>query len=258
MSKLIKQILLLLLVLPIYITPMAQELVEKTDTTKFKQHSPFPWKGMIAPVVMVGYGFAAVKMDVLQQLNRNIQDKVWTNNPHAINHLDDYLRFAPAVAVYGLNLAGVHGKNNFRDRTMIFAMSNLLMGGTVYSLKYLIREPLTEPPHNPGYNSFPSGHAAEAFLCAEFMREEYAQKSAWYGIAGYACAIATGYLRVYNNNHWFSDVIAGAGIGIGSVKFSAWLYPKISRRLFKDKPVNTLILPVYQNNAFGLCMVRKL
>jgi membrane-associated phospholipid phosphatase len=266
MPTILKVTLLLVLQLLLLFPVIAQQTALLPDTAahapisknKPKKEGQFPWKGLIIPTILVGYGFAAVSSQALQDFNQHIQDQVWTNNPHDQIHLDDYLRFVPAVAVYGLNIAGVKGKNNFRDRTMILAMSSILMGGTVYTLKHTIQEPLPPEPHDIGYNSFPSGHTAEAFMSAEFLREEYAGKSAWYGVAGYACAIATGYLRLYNNQHWFSDVVAGAGIGIGSVKLSYWLYPKIRRALFKDKPVSTLILPTYQNNTIGLCLVKKL
>jgi len=151
----------------------------------------------------------------------------------------------------------VKGKNDFRDRTMILALSTLIMGGAVYTLKHTIQEPLPDDPTKKGYGSFPSGHTAEAFMAAEFLWQEYRGRSPWYGIAGYACAAATGYLRLYNNQHWFSDVVAGAGIGIGSTKLAYWIYPKIKKALFKDKPVNALVLPTYRDRAWGLALVSR-
>jgi membrane-associated phospholipid phosphatase len=41
-------------------------------------------------------------------------------------------------------------------------------------------------------------------------------------------AATTGYLRMYNNKHWFGDVVAGAGVGILSAKFSYWLFEKLN------------------------------
>ena len=43
-----------------------------------------------------------------------------------------------------------------------------------------------------------------------------------------------GFLRMYNNKHWLSDVVAGAGIGIMSTKIAYWIYPVIKRKLFID------------------------
>jgi hypothetical protein len=237
--------------------PSISDSAQKGHKSSDLDRGKFPWKGLIVPTVLTGYGFIAIHNSGLQEINRNIQKRIWEDNPHGMNHLDDYLRFAPVVAVYGLNLAGVKGKNDLRDRTMILAISTLIMGGSVYTLKHVVKEPLPFKPDSIGYKSFPSGHAAEAFMAAEFMWQEYKGRSPWYGIAGYACAAATGYLRLYNNQHWFSDVVAGAGIGIGSAKLAYWIYPKIKKALFKDKKVNTLVLPYYRSGAVGLQWVSR-
>jgi membrane-associated phospholipid phosphatase len=206
---------------------------------------------------MTGYGFAAIHSEALQQVNKNIQKSIWTDNPHDMLRLDDYFRFVPIVAVYGLNLAGVKGKNNLRDRTLLLALSSVIMGGTTYALKHTIKEPSVTDPSVLVHDYFPSGHTATAFMGAEFMWQEYHEKSPWYGIAGYAFAAATGYLRLYNNQHWFNDVVAGAGIGIGSTKLAYWIYPKIKRAIFKDKKMNAMVTPYYRANVFGLQMVGR-
>jgi membrane-associated phospholipid phosphatase len=43
-------------------------------------------------------------------------------------------------------------------------------------------------------------------------------------------AAGTAALRVMNNRHWLSDVIAGAGIGMLTTKGSYWLYSKWENR----------------------------
>lgn len=83
------------------------------------------------------------------------------------------------------------------------------------------------------------------------MWQEYKDVSPWYGIAGFATAAATAYFRLSNNEHWFSDVIAGAGFGIASTRLAYWLYPKIQHKIFRDKSVTTMVLPTYQNGSFG-------
>lgn len=44
---------------------------------------------------------------------------------------------------------------------------------------------------------------------------------------GYTMAATTATLRLYKRKHWFSDVIAGAIIGIVSARLSYLLYKKI-------------------------------
>jgi hypothetical protein len=214
----------------------------------------FNAKSYIIPGLMVAYGITAIENDGLQRLNGEFKDEVYAEHPHKQIHIDNYLQFAPAAMVFGLDAVGIKAKHNLRDRTMLFLMSNIITNASVYSMKSISHQ---LRPDDSNYNSFPSGHTAEAFANAEFLRQEYKDVSPWYGVAGYAMAATTGYLRMYNNKHWLSDVVAGAGVGIISTKLAYWLYPKIQHKLFKDKPMNTMIMPSYQNGSFGIGMVRR-
>jgi len=84
---------------------------------------------------------------------------------------------------------------------------------------------------------------------------EYKDVSPWYGLACYAVAAATGYLRMYNNKHWMSDVIAGAGVGILSVQFVYWVYPKLKQKFTKNKNGTAMIVPYYRDKEGGLLCV---
>lgn len=209
-------------------------------------------KSLIVSGLMIAYGSIAIRSDPLQDIDESVHKEIWVDRPHSKNHIDNYLRFVPAVAVYGLNIIGVKGKNNFRDRTIIYFMSNVFLTVTVSSVKKLTHE---LRPDGSDYLSFPSGHAAQAFASAEFLRQEYKDVSVWYGIAGYVTAAATGVLRLYNNKHWLSDVVAGAGVGIASTKLAYWIYPSIAKKLFPKKEAHTIIMPYYQNKEAGLSML---
>lgn len=211
-------------------------------------------KSLIIPATLVTYGFISLESDGLKSLDNKIKEEIWTENPHKQVKIDNYLQYAPAAAVYGLNAIGIKGKNNFRDRTMIYLLSNAMMGVTVQSLKAITK---IQRPDGFGTNAFPSGHTATAFVSAEFLWQEYKDVSPWYGIAGYAAASATAYLRMYNNKHWFRDLAPGAGIGIISTKLVYWIYPSIKRKLFKDKPMNTVVMPFYQNKTMGFTLVHS-
>ena len=209
-------------------------------------------KSLILPGALITYGFISLENDRLKALDNKIKEDIWTENPHKPIKIDNYLQYSPAIAVYGLNALGIKGKNNFRDRTLIYLLSNAMMGVTVQSIKAITR---VQRPDGFGTNAFPSGHTATAFVAAEFLRQEYKDVSPWYGIAGYTMAATTAYLRMYNNRHWFRDLLPGAGIGILSTKLAYWLYPSIKRKLFKDKPMNTIVMPYYQNGGAGLSLV---
>jgi hypothetical protein len=215
---------------------------------------PFPVKQFVAPTLMVMYGFAGLESNGIQKLNGKLKEEIYMERLPKKSNLDNYLIFAPAATVYGLNAIGIKGKHNFRDRSMIYLMSNLFMSGIVFSVKNISNE---LRPDASDYLSFPSGHTAASFVGAEFLRQEYKDVSPWYGVAGYAMATTTAYLRMQNNKHWLTDVVAGAGIGIASTKLAYWLYPKLQHKFFKDKPMKTIAMPSFQNGAIGIGLVHK-
>ena len=209
-------------------------------------------KSFIVPATLIAYGFVSLENKNLKDLNINTKVEIKEHHSAPITKLDNYLQYAPAIAVYGLNALGIKGKNNFRDRTIIYGLSTVISSAIVIPLKNITK---VQRPDGSGFNSFPSGHTTTAFAAAEFMRQEYKDVSPWYGITGYAAATATAVLRLYNNKHWVSDVVAGAGFGILSTKLAYWIYPSIKRNFFKDKPMNTMVMPFYQNGGGGLAMI---
>jgi hypothetical protein len=235
-------------------TAVTQPKISITDALKKMSDRRQRTKSLIIPGVLITYGFISLGNDGLKDMNEGVKEEVWSEHPHQLRHIDNYLQFAPAISVYALNAVGIHGKNNLRDRTMIYLLSNVMTNAFVYSLKKITHQ---LRPDGSSYTSFPSGHAAEAFASAEFLRQEYKNISSWYGVVGYATAAVVGYLRMYNNKHWLSDVVAGAGFGIASTKISYWLYPKIKKWLFKDRQLHTALMPVYQNKSFGFALVHN-
>ena len=188
-------------------------------------------KKLVLPVGMLAYGFMSLKNDALKEANKETREEILEHNSTFTSSIDNYLQFAPAASVYVLNATGVKGEHNFRDRTILLGMSTVIMTGTVFALKKITRQ---QRPDGSAYNSFPSGHTATAFSGAEFMQLEYRSKSPFLRYSGYAMAAGTGVLRIYNNRHWLSDVITGAGIGILSTKASYWLFEKVKK---KSNPV---------------------
>lgn len=170
----------------------------------------FSYKKLVIPAAFIGYGVATLKIDKLKQLNFSTRNEINEHKPDHIR-LDNYTQFAPAALVYGLNTFGVEGKHNFRDRSIIYATSLLLASAVVMPTKHLVKE---ERPDQSNRLSFPSGHTAFAFASAQFMYREYKDTNFWLGVSGYSLAVFTGVYRMLNDKHWFSDVVAGAGIGI--------------------------------------------
>lgn len=227
--------------------------ITKIDSTS--NHLKFNYKQLIIPGVLIGYGVIGLESDQLLSFNSQIKKEVTEDIDNKIT-IDDFSQYAPAASVYALNAFGVKGKNNMRDRSVIFVTSYAIMATTVLGLKSLVHE---ERPDGSSNNSFPSGHTATAFAGAEFLWQEYKDKSIWYGIAGYAVATGTGLFRIYNNRHWLTDVAAGAGIGILSTKIAYWMNPYITKKLFKsssETKSTSMVAPFYNGQQYGLSFVK--
>ncbi|MGI4020652.1 MAG: phosphatase PAP2 family protein [Janthinobacterium lividum] len=215
----------------------------KSSTTITKGFKPY-----VVPAVMVTYGALSLVVTPLKNLDHSIQHQIITSNPNFSTHADDYLWLAPTAAVYGLNLIGIQGKNNFRDRTIIVLIANgITRVGTVITKKSIHQL----RPDGSDNESFPSGHTASAFTAAEFLYQEYKDVSPWIGYGGYAVAAATGILRLYNNQHYLGDVVAGAGLGIVSTKIAYTVYPFVARKLFKNYNFKTVAIPAYTPGYLG-------
>lgn len=212
----------------------------------------FNYKQLIIPAALMAYGIIGIESDAIKYWNSELKDEVTENIDKKIT-IDDFSQYAPAAAVYGLNLMGVKGKHNLKDRSIILGTSYLLMSGSVLGLKSLTK---IERPDGSGNNSFPSGHTATAFAGAEFLWQEYKDVSIWYGLSGYAVAAGTGFFRMYNDKHWLTDVAMGAGIGILSTKVAYWIFPYVNNKIFKSKKKEAaMIAPFYSDHQYGMGLI---
>lgn len=127
---------------------------------------------------------------------------------------------AIAPALLAVDLAG-----RFAHRPEIaaaserIAISVVLAGIAALALKEVVgrarpRERAGDPDDTrafSGWESFPSGHATVAFACAAALDAE--TRSRWVPWVAYPAAIAVGWSRVRDREHWPSDVVAGAALG---------------------------------------------
>ena len=199
------------------------------------------------PAAVFGISAWSVYNPWLIERRNDFQD-LFSAHTHKTN-VDNYIQYLPTVSLYVLNLANVKGIHNFKDRTIILAISAATMELCIYSMKAVMKEPR---PDNGSTKSFPSGHTATAFMGAELLYREYRDSYPWIGIIGYGVATATGCLRIYNNRHWVNDVLAGAAIGIMSTKFAYWIYPKIFRDTSHSPSV--VCMPFYNGAGLNLAV----
>lgn len=233
----------------------AQQVTDTIIINEPKENNKkFKFKQLIIPTVLIGYGVIGIESDGLKFINSGIKEEVNENIDEKIT-IDDFSQYLPAASVYGLNAIGIKGKHNFKDRTIILGTSYLLMSASVLSLKSITK---VERPDGSAFNSFPSGHTATAFAGAEFLWQEYKDVSVWYGISGYIVAAGTGAFRIYNDKHWLTDVVAGAGIGILSTKVAYWINPFMQEKIFKSKEKKTtsIMAPFYNGEQLGIGFIK--
>lgn len=198
------------------------QLFAQTAGDSIPTERRFPLKSFIVPATLIGGGTA-----LLGQPTRAPFDQTGH-----VSSADDYLRFGPYGLRVALQLAGIKPAIKLGDEIAVTVLSNVAMGGVTEGLKRTIH---STRPDGSDRRSFPSGHAAAAFTGAELLHQAYKHKSPWISVAGYAMASATAVLRVANEKHHWADVLAGAGIGIASVKITYAVYPVIKRKLQRHR-----------------------
>lgn len=208
----------------------------------------FNTRQIIIPGVMIGVGAFGLTHWWKKNVNLPIKDAL--GNKHHKYIFDDYLMWVPGIVGYGMNLVGIRGMHDIVDATILYVTTGLLLAATTIPLKYSID---SERPNLENKHSFPSGHTSLVFACAELLRKEYWHVSPWIGIGGYAIAAVTGFMRLYNNAHWFNDVLAGAGLGILCARAAYWLYPVITKTFFKKRyKINGFLSPSLSPGYYGL------
>jgi len=199
------------------------------QTDSIRQDKP-AIRPLIIPAALTVYAFVALKAQFLQDFDHHINDHM----SHGRTKVDDYLQYSPGAAFYILTAAGVRSRYGLGRGTILYAMTTVAAGGSAFVLKKLIHSSRPDGSDNEG---FPSAHMAIAFSGAEFLRQEFKDNSPWIGIAGYAVATATGYLRIYNEQHWFSQLLAGAGIGMITARLSYWVFPWVEKKLLNPHKI---------------------
>ncbi len=161
-----------------------------------------------------------------------IRGEILDNTNGYRTHLDDYLSVGPTVLLAGLTAAGVRGRSTPLDRAGLWLVASGIAGVVTYGLKTTTH--YTRPDGSDN-QSFPSAHTAFAFAGAGVLDREFGRTSVLIPVAGYAMAGTTGYLRLVNDQHWVSDVLVGAAIGLLSAEASYRLYPWLKRKLTRRR-----------------------
>ncbi|NDP27446.1 MAG: phosphatase PAP2 family protein [Flavobacterium sp.] len=209
----------------------------KDSTYSPKNQDKLSYKQFIAPVALITTGALLVNTALNDDLQSNA-NRFFGEDFHT--GADNYLQFVPVAQIYLGKTFGFKPKNDFHHQTINIIVANLIMGTVVYATKNITKE---ERPDQSDNFSFPSGHTATAFTNASLLYYEYKDSNLWYASSGFLFATATGILRIANNKHYTSDVLAGAGIGLASGLIVSYWNPFKSMSFGKKNKTTGFIYP---------------
>jgi membrane-associated phospholipid phosphatase len=146
----------------------------------------------------------------VHQADQSIADWVSTNGtsmPGGSVYGSQYLHIPVAVAWWVAGSAAHSESQAAVGRDLLRAQISVV--SWTYAVKFVANR--TRPNGDP--HSFPSGHASTSFATATVLQDHFGWKV---GLPAFVVAAYTGTSRVMDNQHWASDVVFGAALGIAS------------------------------------------
>lgn len=159
----------------------------------------------------------------IERVVQHNQNKVLTSaSVNGLERLGSGVYSLPALAV--MYTVGAIVKDDKARYTALKGVEAYVIGFLADNLMKQLTQrhrPLIDPP-NPNIwagpfsltinSSFPSGHSTNIFAIATVIATAYT-KTIWVPVLCYTLAGLTAASRVYQNDHWFSDVFVGAALG---------------------------------------------
>jgi membrane-associated phospholipid phosphatase len=168
------------------------------------------------------------------QLDLNVRNKVNRGTNQTFNRdfwdvptVYGFVQY-PAIASGAMYITGLAVRNKWiRVTARLWLEALSYSGGAVMLIRYVTGRTRPYYSDNPfkytwfqtnnDTQAFPSGHTVVAFATSTILAHRIDNIYASIGL--YALASLTAYSRLINNQHWLSDVIAGAVLGFTSAYF---------------------------------------
>jgi membrane-associated phospholipid phosphatase len=179
---------------------------------------------IIVPSALLAYGWLKPVIPAIENLDNQIMENVRTNHPDFNTKVDDYLQWVPSASIYAMDAFKVKTKHTFIEHLAIDAGSIIITGGAGFIMRKISGN---MEVYNSTGSRFPSGHTANAFRGAEIVFQELKDRHRVLSYSGYLVASAVGILRIYNKEHYLTEVLAGAGLGILSTKLTYLAFDKV-------------------------------
>jgi len=202
---------------------LSKATFDSIHTNESKQHY-LKAPALIIPATFIIYGGLRPVINDIAKLDNRVMAHFEERNPGRPYNAADYLMWVPSASIYTMDAFKVKTAHNFKQHLLLDAGSIAVTGALGFGMRIISR-------HIKGFDTdnteFPSGHTANAFRGAEILHQELKQKSPLLSYSGYVIATTVGVLRISGKEHYFSQVVAGAGLGILSTKITYWIFEKI-------------------------------
>jgi len=189
----------------------AQPADEGNGATRLLRDVAHDYKNFLsldsAEVLGVG-GFAAGAIHAADSsIAEYVQTHDQTNLIGGSEYGSQYLQIPLAIAWWTVGAAAKSDRHAAAGRDLLRAQLSVV--SWTYAIK--LAADRTRPNGDP--RGFPSGHASNSFATAAVLQRHYGWKL---GLPAFLIAAYTSTSRVLDNQHWSSDVVFGAAVGIAS------------------------------------------
>ncbi len=183
-------------------------------------------------------GIPAVVLSFLA--DKEVEDFIKSNKTETLDDIgSSFSSIAPQYLILSGALGYLYGfftKNGkFAYASQLSVESSIIAASIVLPIKIIVgrkRPEDTDKIMEFGFHdfdaSFPSGHTAVAFAFFGSYASVYNKGFIPYVL--YSIPVLIGFGRIYEDKHYFSDVVAGAVIGLSSVYLGRLLHNRITTR----------------------------
>lgn len=199
---------------------------EAWEDTKLYFTAPLRWDGRD----WLEFGGTLVALGIVHQFDDDIRNHFAGDSAASLDGQDPHS--AEDLVPFAVLLAGTWVLAGWQDTpggwrelgSMLEASAFTAVSTQVLKYSFGRQRPNATTDPNAwfaGGDSFPSMHTSVAFAVGTIFAESGNDRYRWLRrILGYGAAGATAYLRLDQNQHWASDVVAAAALGLSTARFT--------------------------------------
>jgi membrane-associated phospholipid phosphatase len=183
---------------------------ERNAASGFLRDVGSDYKHFVSKDTAIWLGAGGVAALAVHQADQEIADWVSTNSPSMPGgsiYGSQIYQIPAAIAWWIIGSAAGSESQATVGRDLLRAQLSVV--SWTYAVKFIADR--TRPNGDP--RGFPSGHASTSFATAAVLQEHFGWKV---GLPAFVAAAYTGVSRIADNQHWASDIVFGAAVGMAS------------------------------------------